>query len=182
MTYSINIICVIMLFNWFWYTVAYHCVCVVWNAFGSVTSDWKLCKVKEKGRGEVEGIDGQPVFRFFSPFWLDFDLNKKGRVINTISVQRYSFLRLFVASLFQDKMGQFCMLVFVLFVLLASLSLTIVALLTDSWYRVYTGDNINPDTKKSYNFNYGLWRLCYEEMPTGKTCLCVAYSSLRSLT
>ena len=82
-----------------------------------------------------------------------------------------SFLKLFVFGLFQDRMGQMCMLVCVLFVLLASLTLTIVALLTDRWYRVYTNDNINPDIKKSYNFNYGLWRLCYDDMPTGKTQL-----------
>ncbi|KAK7113636.1 uncharacterized protein [Littorina saxatilis] len=62
-------------------------------------------------------------------------------------------------------MGQYYVLVLVLFLLLASLALTIVALLTDNWYRVHTPDNVNPEAKKKYNFHFGLWRLCYEDMP-----------------
>jgi hypothetical protein len=65
-------------------------------------------------------------------------------------------------------MGHICALVIVLFILIASLACILVALLTDNWYKVTTPDNINPDLKKSYNFQYGLWRLCYDDMPAGR--------------
>lgn len=63
-------------------------------------------------------------------------------------------------------MGQVCLVTVVFIIMVASLAVILVALLTDNWYRVHTADNINPELKKSYNFHYGLWRLCYDDMPT----------------
>nr|KAG5710481.1 hypothetical protein BaRGS_022299 [Batillaria attramentaria] len=67
-------------------------------------------------------------------------------------------------------MGHLCALVCVLLILLLALAATLVALLTDNWYRVDTDDIINPSnyTKQRYNFHYGLWRLCYDDVPAGE--------------
>ena len=51
--------------------------------------------------------------------------------------------------------------------MLVSLTLSIVALLTDNWYEVSTIAIVNSNDQRFYNFHYGLWRLCYDNMPIG---------------
>lgn len=61
-------------------------------------------------------------------------------------------------------MAQVCALVFINLVLVLAIAGTLVALLTDNWYRVDTYST-DVTSRQTYNFHYGLWRLCYDEIP-----------------
>ncbi|XP_076458421.1 uncharacterized protein LOC143292117 [Babylonia areolata] len=62
-------------------------------------------------------------------------------------------------------MDHLCKLGIVFFLMLVSLTLTLLALLTDNWYRVHTDPNVDPEVRRRYNFHFGLWRQCYDRMP-----------------
>ncbi|XP_041362266.1 uncharacterized protein LOC121378254 [Gigantopelta aegis] len=63
---------------------------------------------------------------------------------------------------------QYCMLIFILFILLAAFGLNIVGILTDNWYEVKTTDpSLNSTTKHAWNYHYGMWRRCFDTIPEG---------------
>ncbi|XP_046584691.1 transmembrane protein 178A-like [Haliotis rubra] len=60
---------------------------------------------------------------------------------------------------------QFSFLIFVLFLLLAALTLTLIGVLTEYWYYVEADSNLNETMQQHWNYNYGLWKKCYTDIP-----------------
>ncbi|XP_050392053.1 uncharacterized protein LOC126810812 [Patella vulgata] len=60
---------------------------------------------------------------------------------------------------------QFVFLAIVLFMILASLALTLVGILTDNWYSVSTEDKSNTTFESKWNYHYGMWKRCYNTLP-----------------
>ncbi|XP_071107917.1 uncharacterized protein [Haliotis cracherodii] len=60
---------------------------------------------------------------------------------------------------------QFSFLIFVLFLLLAALALTLIGVLTEYWYFVEADSNLNETMQREWNYNYGLWKKCYPGIP-----------------
>ncbi|KAK3089804.1 hypothetical protein FSP39_006662 [Pinctada imbricata] len=63
--------------------------------------------------------------------------------------------------------GQLCLLFLVLFMILISLALTLVAIVTDYWYTVDVDETkvTNVTVVNSFTYSFGMWRKCYDVVP-----------------
>ncbi|ESO87432.1 hypothetical protein LOTGIDRAFT_235099 [Lottia gigantea] len=62
--------------------------------------------------------------------------------------------------------NKFVCLGVVLFMILASLTLNLVAILTDHWYNVQADSLGNSTFQSKWTYHYGIWKKCYESLPS----------------